>query len=378
MKISLPLQSKLKSFLLEIENLGYELTLVGGALRDYLLNQKLSHDLDFEIRSIHHLDLNVLISFLKNKKINYEELSYQIIKFDYLSFNLEFGAPRLETHLDNNNSHHHFDATIGLTLAHNESFKRRDLTINAIGAICNFKTDEFLIVDPFSGVKDLEHKILRAVSDDFYLDYVRLLRVIRFKMLFGFEFSESLKKEMHRFDLRSVSCFHLRREAEKSKSVGLFFDLLFNIIEKFNILADEKILSFKKLVSLKDSKTSKDLFVNAFKENIGIDEISEIFLIPKKEKQELTSFYQSFIYLKKMTDSQVEKIKALAFKDLEDLSYLKELKNYFEKNQWCEFFESIFDKSQFDEIEVDNQTLMEFPNTKRSYYKTYLFIQKYL
>lgn len=56
---------------------------------------------------------------------------------------------------------------------------RRDLTINAIA-----QDGDGNIIDPYGGQRDLEHKILRHVSDAFAEDPLRLLRVARFAARF--------------------------------------------------------------------------------------------------------------------------------------------------------------------------------------------------
>ena len=61
-----------------------------------------------------------------------------------------------------------------------EDLARRDLTINAIAQ--DPETGE--IFDPYNGRKDLEHKVLRHVTDAFREDPVRILRIARFASRF--------------------------------------------------------------------------------------------------------------------------------------------------------------------------------------------------
>ncbi|HEY4292383.1 multifunctional CCA addition/repair protein [Luteibacter sp.] len=56
-----------------------------------------------------------------------------------------------------------------------QDLERRDLTINAIA-----QHEDGTLVDPFGGVRDIETRTLRHVSDAFAEDPVRLLRVARF------------------------------------------------------------------------------------------------------------------------------------------------------------------------------------------------------
>ena len=64
---------------------------------------------------------------------------------------------------------------------------RRDLTINSIAAPARihwtkseFEPDFASLVDPYGGQRDLQHKILRHVTDAFREDPVRILRLARF------------------------------------------------------------------------------------------------------------------------------------------------------------------------------------------------------
>lgn len=61
-----------------------------------------------------------------------------------------------------------------------EDLLRRDLTINAIA-----EDEAKHLIDPFSGQKDLKHRVLRHVSAAFVEDPLRVLRVARFRAYLG-------------------------------------------------------------------------------------------------------------------------------------------------------------------------------------------------
>lgn len=76
-----------------------------------------------------------------------------------------------------------------------QDLMRRDLTINAMAR----DPDTGEIIDPYNGQHDLEHGILRHVSDAFREDPVRVLRVARFSTRYKFFIADStsnLMKEM--------------------------------------------------------------------------------------------------------------------------------------------------------------------------------------
>ena len=57
-----------------------------------------------------------------------------------------------------------------------EDLSRRDLTINAIA-----RDKDNNLIDPFDGIKDIESKTFRHVSDAFLEDPLRAIRIARFK-----------------------------------------------------------------------------------------------------------------------------------------------------------------------------------------------------
>ena len=60
-----------------------------------------------------------------------------------------------------------------------EDLARRDLSINAMA-----QADDGTLIDPYGGQQDLQHKVLRHVTDAFREDPVRILRVARFAARF--------------------------------------------------------------------------------------------------------------------------------------------------------------------------------------------------
>jgi tRNA nucleotidyltransferase (CCA-adding enzyme) len=71
-----------------------------------------------------------------------------------------------------------FHASPAVTLE--QDLARRDLTINAIA-----QAPDGALIDPFGGQRDLQHKVLRHVTDAFREDPVRILRVARFAARFA-------------------------------------------------------------------------------------------------------------------------------------------------------------------------------------------------
>jgi tRNA nucleotidyltransferase (CCA-adding enzyme) len=108
---------------------------------------------------------------------------------------------------------------------------RRDLTINAIA-----KSSVGEYIDPYGGLDDIEHRVLRHISPAFAEDPLRVLRVARFAARYahlGFTVAEdtlALMSELCRGEeLLALSPERVWRETEKAlseKSPRVFFEVL--------------------------------------------------------------------------------------------------------------------------------------------------------
>ncbi len=70
-----------------------------------------------------------------------------------------------------------FDCSPGVSIE--DDLLRRDLTINALAKDARGK-----LIDPYNGIRDIEQRVLRHVSDAFAEDPVRILRVAKFAARF--------------------------------------------------------------------------------------------------------------------------------------------------------------------------------------------------
>jgi tRNA nucleotidyltransferase (CCA-adding enzyme) len=76
-----------------------------------------------------------------------------------------------------------------------DDLRRRDFTMNAIA-----KDADGTYIDPFNGVQDIEHKIIRAVGiagDRLREDALRAVRALRFSVTKGFSIDGELHDAMH-------------------------------------------------------------------------------------------------------------------------------------------------------------------------------------
>ena len=158
------------------EELGIECYVIGGFVRDYLLERGTAKDIDIvAIGSGIELAKKVA-SQLKNKPevAVFKNFGTAMVKDSTIA--LEFVGARRESYHSDSRKPIVEDGTL------EDDQKRRDFTINAL-AISLQKSTYGALVDPFDGVSDLEDKLLRtplAPGITYADDPLRMMRAIRF------------------------------------------------------------------------------------------------------------------------------------------------------------------------------------------------------
>jgi tRNA nucleotidyltransferase (CCA-adding enzyme) len=145
-----------------------QIYLVGGAVRDALLNIKIK-DKDW-----------VVVGSTPTELINlgYSQVGADFPVFLHPKTKEEHALARTERKSGSGYQGFICDFNPDITLE--EDLLRRDLTINAMA-----QNDDGSLVDPYNGQKDIENKKLRHVSDAFSEDPLRVLRVARFAARFA-------------------------------------------------------------------------------------------------------------------------------------------------------------------------------------------------
>lgn len=199
----------------KIKENGGTLYLVGGAVRDEIMNRK-NHDKDYCVVGI--------------EKEMFEKLfpnAYKRGKFFgvYDIENNEFALARKDKKIGK--GHKEFEIQNGKNITIEEDLARRDITINSIAK--NVLTGE--IIDPYEGIKDIQNKIIKATTNSFIEDPLRVYRVARFASQLNFEVEENTIKMMEkvREELKTLSperVFTEFRKALKSDKPSVFFEVL--------------------------------------------------------------------------------------------------------------------------------------------------------
>ncbi|OUR97942.1 hypothetical protein A9Q84_07030 [Halobacteriovorax marinus] len=346
---------------------GFSLTLVGGAVRDFLLDGVVSKDLDFEIRLSTHLSGDAWLeklatlgkSLTKDHSYKVEVLSFNILRIKIADYEVELSSPRQETFLDREAlGHSDFSGTFSSDLNYTEAYKRRDFTVNAIG-IEFLVGDEFKLVDPYSGVKDLSSKTLNYIDESFFKDPVRFLRALRFKVKLGFTLSRELKDNIVYFNLEKLSKFYFLQEGRKIGLERMVYEMNFSV-RKFAVKLpawasefsniDTSLLScINSLEELliahaKNSKTSVES-IEKLAKDLGIKKSVPSALISLRKLAQLD--------FKKVCDeiSGLEFDKACAVEEINSLVLARALKSKNSRELVGEFLSASFVEFIFCELE---------------------------
>lgn len=143
---------------------------VGGCVRDSLLDLS-PKDIDIEVFG---LSPEQLIEVLKRfGKVDTVGVSFGVVKLTTTNQDFDFTLPRRDSKV--NAGHKGFSVVVDHTMTLKEAASRRDFTINSIS-----RNIEGHLSDPFNGIEDLQNNILRATSDHFSEDPLRVLRGFQF------------------------------------------------------------------------------------------------------------------------------------------------------------------------------------------------------
>lgn len=123
--------------------------------------------------------------------------------------------------------HKEFKITTGENITIEEDLQRRDITINAIAK--DVLTGR--IIDPFGGIDDISKKQIRATSNAFCEDPLRVYRVARIAAQTGFAVEENTLKQMNSLkeELKTLSkerVFIELKKALQSNKPSIFFEVL--------------------------------------------------------------------------------------------------------------------------------------------------------
>jgi tRNA nucleotidyltransferase (CCA-adding enzyme) len=269
------------------DNMGVNVYLVGGSVRDLLLGEA-NLDIDLVIEGDGILFAKELSARLKARSRFHHRFGTAKIIHDGLE--LDVATARTE----------YYESPAALPKVETSSIKkdlyRRDFTINTLAIRLNQK-DFGLLIDFFGGQRDLKEKTVRVLHNLSYVeDPTRAFRAVRFAVRFGFKLSkhtENLIKsaiKMNLFERLSGSRLYEElliafKETNAVETLKKLSDYeLLKVIHK-NLILDEKLearlssmyetLAWYNLLYLEEKADTGLLYLMAFLSQLGDEDKKE-------------------------------------------------------------------------------------------------------
>ena len=177
--------------------------IVGGYVRDLLMQRKAPTDIDFVTEQSGIELAKAVGKELGNLKVSVFK-TYGTAMIKYKDLDLEFVGARKESYSEDSRK----PAVETGTLEDDQ--KRRDFTVNALAISLNAENFGELI-DPFNGREDMQNKILRTPlepAQTYSDDPLRMMRAIRFASVLHFNIEknslEAIKQEAERIKIVSM------------------------------------------------------------------------------------------------------------------------------------------------------------------------------
>jgi len=307
-----------------------DIFLVGGALRDILLNL-VPKELDFCING----EITEFKEFIKeNQKLKIIKVSeFETYKILFKEKIYDFSVTRKESYIPKGSlpKINAFNVDIETDL------KRRDFTINSIAM--NIKNDLDELIDPHNGINDIKNKIIKIIhNESFKDDPTRAYRAIKFAKRYNFKIDKSsLKNLIDSVEyIKVLSKERIKNEIEKICKELNFIQIL-NDLKKIDILKYFFDLDPLK-IKLKNNEIDNWLFL--------------IYQIRKIDYSKNNSFFSEYNFSKKFK----EKINNLIF-----------VTNLIEKNG-TDFYKKITenDFNILKKIDIDDFILLSLIENKDS------------
>ncbi|MCJ1907384.1 CCA tRNA nucleotidyltransferase [Planococcus ruber] len=188
----------------QLEGAGFEAYMVGGAVRDYLLEKK-PHDIDVATNA----------SPEQVKSLFERTVDTGIAHGTVLVLKDGSGIEVTTYRTEGSYSDHRRPDSVEFVQSLEEDLKRRDFTINAMAM-----DKDMAITDPFGGAQDLAKGLIRAVGNPderFQEDALRMLRAIRFSGQLDFQIDPSTLASIgHQAHLiKSIAIERIKSEIDK-------------------------------------------------------------------------------------------------------------------------------------------------------------------
>jgi tRNA nucleotidyltransferase (CCA-adding enzyme) len=165
--VRLKLPPLLDQIVHDLGTAGYRAVVVGGAVRDALLGGE-PKDFDIEVYGVGYDQLAGILA--RHGRVDLVGQSFGVVKLNAGDHEYDFSVPRRDSKFGL--GHRDFQTTFDNDISPREAASRRDFTINAMA----YDPIEDKLLDFFGGAEDLKNRVLRATSEAFAEDPLRVLR----------------------------------------------------------------------------------------------------------------------------------------------------------------------------------------------------------
>ena len=266
-----------------IEDNGFEAYIVGGYVRDYLLDKD-TKDIDIctNARVVELVDIFSDFNITSN--------NYGAVKITYNDFKFDITTYREDVKYDGDRRNLEIKYVDNLV----EDIKRRDFTCNTL---CMNK--EGNIIDILNGRKDIENKIIKCVGDinqKLIEDPLRILRAIRFATVLDFKIDKDLydaiieNKEL----VANLSTTRMKEELTKilvSKKAVKGLNYLKRLkLTNYMGIDYEKIKVVSDICGMYSQITFNKEYPFTVKEKENIDKINEVVKSGKVDKYSILKY----------------------------------------------------------------------------------------
>ncbi len=281
MNLSPRVNKLLKAILKFSKDRKVKLYIVGGYLRDILLNRDRDNlDIDF---------------CLKKGAINFGRKLAKQIKTGFVVLDRVRGACRLIKKIEDKTYTLDFTDFRGKTLE--EDLLQRDFTINSLTIefekLLNLSEPLIELIDPYGGKKDLESKIVRVVNKKaFDEDPLRVMRAFSFACLFDFKIDKKTLKliQAKHKELARVSGERLRDELFKILDSSCAFDYLYQM-DRLKILS----IIFPEIETMRNVRQGPYHHLDIWKHTLETIRQLEIIIQEFKDNQEIQGYLNKVI-----------------------------------------------------------------------------------
>ncbi|OON93829.1 MAG: hypothetical protein ATN31_05130 [Candidatus Epulonipiscioides saccharophilum] len=275
----------------QLENKGFSAYIVGGCVRDIILERN-PNDWDITTNAL-PTDIKKIFQYTYDTGIAHGTVT--VILNDQ---HFEVTTYRVE------NQYNDYRRPSSVDFVNNieEDLSRRDFTMNAIA----YHPDKGF-VDPYNGITDIEHRIIRAVGDPtvrFTEDALRILRAIRFSAQLNFYIDQNTQDALIRTKhlLQFISKERIRDEFNKI-CLSDFTDS-FGFFKYQNVIV--KIYDWQILPYISE-------YINDIFNKLDDEKISDLLQALDKMPTNLISRYSTLLYLAQSGDYTKEALKDLKF-----------------------------------------------------------------